>query len=313
MYQMHKQPIDITQGHIGRRQFVTTLLTAAGTSSLLMISGIGMAQRFASDAAPLTIQQVIDLILKNIPSASFSQTVDTIKAGDPAQVVKGIITTMFATAEVIEKAAGLGANFIIAHEPTFYSHTDDTEWLQGDEVYQYKTALLKKHNMVVWRFHDYLHAYRPDGVLTGVLTALGWGKYYNADNPMMVTIPSATLQEIIALTKTRLGIAHVKMIGDGKQPCSRILLIPGAAGGRMQMNALRKEKPDLLIVGELNEWETSEYVRDLRQGGAKTCLLVLGHILSEEPGLEWLVKWLQPQMPSVKMHHIPSGDAFSWA
>jgi hypothetical protein len=81
----------------------------------------------------------------------------------------------------------------------------------------------------------------------------------------------------------------------------------------MQIKALQKEKPDLLIVGELNEWETSEYVRDARYIGDKTALLVLGHIVSEEPGLEWLVQWLQPQIPDVKVTHIPSGDAFKWA
>jgi hypothetical protein len=54
-------------------------------------------------------------------------------------------------------------------------------------------------------------------------------------------------------------------------------------------------------------------VRDLRSSGAKTALLVLGHIVSEEPGLEWLEKWLQPQIPAIKITHIPSGDAFSWA
>jgi hypothetical protein len=30
----------------------------------------------------------------------------------------------------------------------------------------------------------------------------------------------------------------------------RVVLIPGAAGGRMQMQALMQEQPDLLIVGE---------------------------------------------------------------
>ena len=72
-------------------------------------------------------------------------------------------------------------------------------------------------------------------------------------------------------------------------------------------------KPDLLIVGELNEWETSEYVRDMRHMGAKTSLVVLGHIQSEEPGLKWLVEWLQPQLPGVRITHVPSKDAFRWA
>jgi putative NIF3 family GTP cyclohydrolase 1 type 2 len=90
------------------------------------------------------------------------------------------------------------------------------------------------------------------------------------------------------------------------------VLAPGAAGGTRQIEALQKEKPDVMICGELNEWETSEYVRDLRYMGLKTSLIVLGHIVSEEPGLEWLEKWLQPQIPGIKVTHIPSNDAFTW-
>lgn len=47
--------------------------------------------------------------------------------------------------------------------------------------------------------------------------------------------------------------------------------------------------------------------------GLKTSLIVLGHAVSEEPGLEWLVKWLQPQIPAIQVTHIPSNDAFTWA
>lgn len=260
----------------------------------------------------MTIQQVIDLILKSIPGAPFKTTVDTIKAGDVNQPVTGIVTTMFATVEVIKKTASLGANFIIAHEPTFYNHLDETDWLEKDEVLKYKTDLLKKHNIVVWRFHDYIHAHQPDGVLMGVLTALGWQKYYDAKKPYLLTIAPATLRSITEHAKNKLGISHVKVIGDGSEICKRIAFIPGAAGGRTQITALQKEKPDLLICGELNEWETSEYIRDLRSMGGKTSLLVLGHIVSEEPGLEWLVKWLQPQLPRTKITHIPSTDAFRW-
>jgi putative NIF3 family GTP cyclohydrolase 1 type 2 len=257
----------------------------------------------------LTIEQVIDLILKNIPGAPFADTVDTIKAGDPKQKVRGIVTTMFATADVMEQAAKRGANFIIAHEPTFYSHTDVTAWLTEDRVYRYKKELLEKHGLVVWRFHDYMHALRPDGVQMGVLQALGWEAYYNADKPHLLTLPQTTLQNIVTLVKSRLRIPHVKIVGDLKDTCSRVVLIPGAAGGRMQMQALMQEQPDLLIVGEINEWETSEYVRDLRHAGVRTSLMVLGHIQSEEPGMEWLAQWLRPKLPGIGVHHIPTTDA----
>ena len=278
-----------------------------------LLPGASIAQNIVKAGSELTVQQVINLILKSIPNAPFKQTVDTIKAGNPDQKVTGIVTTMFATDDIIEKTAKAGANFIIAHEPTFYNHQDNTAWLENDEVYRYKSDLLKKHNIAVWRFHDYIHAHKPDGVLMGVLTAMGWEKYYNPEKPYLLTIRPASFSSVINHVKTRLGIQHVKVIGDMSQSCSRVVIAPGAAGGPRQIEALQKEKPDLFICGELNEWETSEYVRDLRYMGGKTALIVLGHIVSEEPGLEWLVKWLQPQIPGIKVTHIPSNDAFTWA
>ena len=296
-----------------RRDFVDTLLGAASGAVLLSMPASGIAQGLGHQKQELTVQQVIDIILKSIPNAPFPKTVDTIKSGDPGQKVTGIVTTMFATDEVIEKTAKLGANFIIAHEPTFYNHTDDTEWLKEDDVYKYKRDLLDKHKIVVWRFHDYIHAHKPDGVLTGVLTKMGWEKYSDTTNPYVVTIPATSFDSVIQRVKNKLDIPHLRVIGDRSQQCTTVVVAPGAAGGTRQIEAIRKHKPDIFICGELNEWETSEYIRDLRYMGSKTALIVSGHIVSEEPGLEWLVKWLQPQMPGTPVTHVPSNDAFTWA
>lgn len=225
-----------------RREFVSTVITALSGSALLMVPGAGMAEKLWQPEKELTVQQIIDIILKSIPNAPFQKTVDTIKSGDPSQKVTGIVTTMFATDEVIEKAAKLGANFIIAHEPTFYNHTDDTAWLENDDVYRYKRDLLNKYKMVVWRFHDYIHAHKPDGVMMGVLTQIGWEKYYNAEKPHLVTLPAASFESIIKVVKSKLEIPHVKVIGDMSQSCSRIVLAPGAAGGTRQIEALQKRK-----------------------------------------------------------------------
>ena len=89
---------------------------------------------------------------------------------------------MFPTVSVIQRAIAFGANFIIAHEPTFYNHTDDVSWLQNDPVYRYKADLLKKHNIAIWRNHDYIHALQPDGVVTGVVAQLGWQQYQKPAN-----------------------------------------------------------------------------------------------------------------------------------
>lgn len=48
--------------------------------------------------------------------------------GDPDQEVSKIATTFIATV-VIEKAAEMGVDFIITHEPTWFTGMDDTNWV----------------------------------------------------------------------------------------------------------------------------------------------------------------------------------------
>lgn len=81
-------------------------------------------------ATEITVGQVIDKFISEVPGGKLKQTVDTLKSGSLDMKVTGIVTTMFATVEVIQKTIALGANFIIAHEPTFYSHQDSTDWLE---------------------------------------------------------------------------------------------------------------------------------------------------------------------------------------
>jgi len=295
----------------GRRKFISDTLKITGGLTLLSSPALSMAGNVLSPNKEFTIREIMDIILKEIPGAPFQQTVDTLKSGTPDQKVTGIITTMFPTVNVIKKAINLNANFIIAHEPSFYNHTDDTNWVPGNSVLKQKLELLQKNNIAIWRFHDYWHRHRPDGVGYGVLKKAGWLKYYKAGESLVV-IPPATLKNITQHLKSSLGIDHVRVIGDLSQQCSRIGLIPGAAGGQMQVSFVEKEKPDVLIVGEVHEWETAEYIRDAQSLGAKTALIVLGHAVSEEPGMEYLVEWLKPKLGGLKVTNIPSNSPFTW-
>ncbi len=92
-----------------------------------------------------------------------------------------------------------------------------------------------------------------------------------------------SLVKIVNHLKSSLKIQKVKVIGDLSQQCKRIALLPGAWGGQRQVSAAENENPDLLIVGELQEWETAEYVRDARSFGKNISLIILGHSVSEEP------------------------------
>ena len=294
-----------------RRKFILNTAKSAGGLALFSMQPFSNMDNPVSAQNQLTVQQVIDIILKEGGLSPLKETVDTIKYGQADQMVSGIVTTMFPTVAVIREAAKRNANFIIAHEPSYYNHRDDPQWVQNNAVLQEKQQLLEKHKMVIWRFHDYCHSLRPDAVSYGVAKKAGWLPYYKVGQ-IMLTIPAISLQQLAQHLKKSLGIDHLRIIGNLQQQCERLALLPGAWGGQRQVSAAETEKPDVLIVGEVSEWETAEYIRDANLLGKKIALIVLGHSVSEEPGMEWIVDWLQPKLTGVKVTHVASGNPFTW-
>lgn len=292
-----------------RRRFIASTAKAAGAVSLIVVAPESMGAN--TTPKTYTVQDVMDLILKEIPGALFKETVDTLKSGSADAIVTGIVTTMFSTIAVIKEAIRLNANFIIAHEPTFYNHTDDPNWAGANDVVKQKQELLLKNNITVWRFHDYWHTYVPDGILNGVVKKAGWEKFYK-NNSAIMQLPATSLKDIATHLKSKLGIDHVRVIGNLSKKCERIALLPGAWGGQKQIEMAEKEKPDVLIVGEVHEWETAEYIRDARLLGKDISLIVLGHSVSEEPGMHWLVEWLQPKLNGIEVTHVASNNPFVW-
>lgn len=293
-----------------RRKFLINTAKTAGSLAFLSAQPI-FGEGNLRERNTMTVQEVMDFILREGGLTPLKETVDTLKHGNSSQVVSGIVTTMFATVKVIEEAAKRKANFIIAHEPSFYNHKDDTAWVPNNSIVQQKTELLEKHKMVIWRFHDYCHSLRPDAISYGVAKKAGWLAYYRTGQ-LMLHIPPVSLEQLVNHLKSSLGIDHLRIIGNPKLECQRIALLPGAWGGQRQVSAAETEKPDVLIVGEVSEWETAEYIRDANLMGRKIALIVLGHSVSEEPGMEWLVEWLQPKLREIKITHIPSSNPFTW-
>jgi len=295
---------------LSRRDFLSSVGAIAGASVLLTFP---KATGAVSSPQAYTVQQVIDLIMKEVPGAPFATTVDQVRSGSPDQSVSGIVTTMFPTLDVIERTAKAGANFIIAHETPFYNNQDETEWLKDDDAYRYKVELLKKHNIAIWRFHDHWHAHKPDGIIMGNLMKLGWDKSYDTNKPRLLTLPQPmSIKSIAKLTKEKLGISTVRVVGNLDQKCTTIYLAFGYMDSKRQIAAIQEFKPDLILSGETREWETVERVRDGLYMGQKTSLLVLSHSVSEEAGMEYAATWLGTKVTGIKISHIASNNPFTF-
>ncbi|ASU36609.1 Nif3-like dinuclear metal center hexameric protein [Mucilaginibacter xinganensis] len=307
---MNDKPALLNYPALNRRKFFVNTVKATGV--LLLSPLVNNASVIINVDEGYTAGQIMDLFINQVPGGAITGTVDTLKSGNRDIKVTGVVTAMFATIDVIRKAIALGANFIIAHEPTFYNHADDTVWLANDEVYHYKADLLKQHNIAVWRNHDYIHSVVPDGVIQGVLDQLQWEKYADQKIPEIITLPATSLANLVGYVKEKLGIEKVRYIGDPAQSCARVLFMPGAAGGRQQILGIGQVKPDVLICGEISEWETAEYVRDARAKGDKIALVVLGHIASEDAGSEFMLSWIKKNIPSLKVTRVKPGNSLSF-
>ena len=256
-----------------------------------------------------TARAFIDAVLAATDVPLIPDTVDTIKTGDPETELTGVVSTFLASHAVIQRTIELGANLIVTHEPTFYGHLDETSWLADDPVYRAKRALLDDNGIVVWRFHDHWHARHPDGVRTAVVEQLGWSEDVIPSAPNFVRIPTVTLAELCKHVRVGLGVEALRVIGDPAQPCSTVGVLIGAPGGQEQMRML--PAADVLIAGEVAEWETTEYVRDAIAQGTPKALIVAGHEPTEEAGMAAFVEWASPMFPGLPITHVPSGNPFA--
>lgn len=264
----------------------------------------------------LTIGEALERILGQT-SERLKDTVDTLKCGSAAEPVKAVGVTFLIDEAVIGQAAAAGCNLIVTHEPTFYGHWDDVAKLADDPVYTRKKALLAQHGIAVFRYHDHMHMHRPDLIATGVLEALGWqGKAQLLEDPQgpwytgLVTLPETTVGAVAAHVKHALGDGPINLVGAVARKVHTVALAEGASGFEMHRQMALKLRPDLLIVGEVNEWETPVWAADGQEAGAPA-LMVIGHQRSEEAGMAYCAKWLTSLLPEVPVIFLPKPPTYT--
>jgi putative NIF3 family GTP cyclohydrolase 1 type 2 len=261
---------------------------------------------------------VVDRIRKNAGTPWQPDSLDTFKAGDPATEVTGIATTAMATMDVLTRATKEKANLIITLEPTYFGRLDAQPAPGGrgqaginldDPVYTAKKEFIQKNGLVVWRFNDHWRARKPDPFATGLARTLEWSKYQVDDDPARYDLPAVTLGSLADDLARRLNArAGIRVVGDPQARVRRIGLLPGVS----TLAAAMKTLPacDVLLAGETREWESVEYAQDTVASGQKKGLIMLGRILSQDPGMNVCAEWLTSLIPEVPVRWLPAGDPY---
>jgi putative NIF3 family GTP cyclohydrolase 1 type 2 len=257
----------------------------------------------------MTAQEIVSRIQQQLASQGIkwrTETVDTFKAGDPDTPVAGIATTGMATFDVLKRAAKANRNFVMTHEPTFYSHQDQTAALAQDPTYEVKQRFIKDHRLVVWRFHDHAHMLRPDPLVAGSARALGWTTYASATEPRIYNLPPTTLGALAADVARRLKGRAIRVAGDPATKVARVALGPGYGVPPLTTSV------DVVVGGEASEsGGNSEYLADAAAAGQPKGMIVLGHMLSEDFGMFEVGEWLRGFLPDVPIDWVSAGEPFS--
>lgn len=259
-----------------------------------------------------TAFQIVEQIKQNLGVPWHEPTVDGFKAGDSSTVVTGIAVTMMATLDVLQRAVERGDNLIITHESVYYYHFDPKIPMSSyhDAVFEAKEAFIKEHRLIVWRFHDFMHARKPDAILAGTVRALGWENYQDKEDRNVFYIPPTTLKELAKSLKQKLGIRAMRVVGDPEASISGVGLSPGFGGFEINRSIFQHKGVDVLVIGEAHEWEMGEYADDAITEKNKRGLIVLGHIPSEQAGMEACAHWLETFIKDVKIEFVPAREPF---
>jgi len=258
----------------------------------------------------MTAREVVDMIQKNVGVPWNERSYrDTFKLGNPDSTVKGIATTVMATLDMLKRANAAGLNMIITHEDTFWNDRDDTKELTENPLYKLKTEYVLKNDMIIWRIHDHMHAMRPDFTVVGSLRSLAIQGGENATlTPRIYTIPETTLGEFADQVKRLTGSRAFRCVGDPKARVSKVLLGPGYATPRMATEA------DVVIGGEQQEAEGAfdnvEYVMDAASLGMAKGIIMLGHVISEQPGMEDFANWMRTFLHNVPIQFVPAEEPY---
>jgi putative NIF3 family GTP cyclohydrolase 1 type 2 len=215
-----------------------------------------------------------------------------------------------ATLDAVRRAEAAGLNMVITHESTFYSHQDQIEPINRDPVYLHKLDFLNRHGMAVFHFHDHWHGRQPDGIAVGMNRALGWEKYADPQNRKYFTLPETTLRKLAEDMAAGLNIRTMRVTGDPDLRVSRVIASWGFAGQMPGIPLLARPDVDVLVLGETHEWEMVEYAQDMIASGEKKGLILLGHMSSEQAGMEYCAEWLKSFISEAPVEFIREDEPF---
>ncbi len=254
----------------------------------------------------MTAKEVMEQLFHWSPCPEEKRTRDKLIYGNEMIEVKKVAVCQIATPQVLRQAAEAGAQMVLTHEPTYHDffHLDET-----DPVYREKSELIQQLGMTIFRFHDSPHWTDIDKINAGFLNRLGWIGEFDGCKKFVLQ-EEKTIAEIQKDMEDKLDLHHVRFIGPGNKKVKTVSLCAGAWGEHYLFEQLNQPDIDLVICGEVCEWNLCEYVRDATELGMEKALLILGHMGSERSGMEYVAQYINDHIDGVEAISIDCGEVY---
>lgn len=263
-----------------------------------------------------TVQELQNYLrgLKQVAEPS----VDRIVYGDPNLEIEKIATCWMPYFDSLKEAKRRGANVVVTHEPTFYSHWDP---LSGSDDYannptcrkayealiEEKRAWLEENQMAVIRCHDVLDTVEGFGIPYALAKFLGLRRQiYHSDYYHVYEIAPTPAEALVKafLEKFReVGQEVVQFYGDPERLVSKIAVGTGCVSN--PLDEMETGADFFLSINDtVHTWIQCAYSRD-----TGIPLAVIDHGTAEEMGVRNLSEKLS-QDAGVEVFHLPQGCSF---
>ena len=244
----------------------------------------------------------INRYLNSLISNLKVNTVDRVIYGDANRIVNGIAVCWMPYISSILYAKKCGANVMIVHEPTFYTHLDldgCTPFLGSVET---KKAIIDENQMTIIRCHDVWDAVPVTGV------PFMWSKFLDlhelyamAQYLHVYKIPVQSANEFaknVARRTSSIGQDNIGVYGDLDRQVTKVGIGTGCISNVWNLYEMGA---DIVITVDdiTRSWEVGEWCHD-----TGFPVIVVNHAVSEIPAMVSLSEHLKRKYPEQHVIYI---------
>lgn len=226
--------------------------------------------------------------------------------GDAAAELNGITTCFAPSMAVMRNAVAKGHNLILCDAHPLFSYDvlgsqlgDTQARLNGSAIVQAKRRFMADNQLAVFRMRTAWNTAMPSAGAQAMADALGFGgAAATSGDGAINTVSPRKIADILHGISTR-GVDGVRLMGRSDRMVKHIAFANGMVSVPRAQKLLSDPAIDLVIAGEVKEWEGGPYFEDAIAMGRLAGLVLTGLAPSMTPQATLMAALVSRTLPKV--------------